>query len=246
MPSKRWRTSLSGILLALVLAPWNITTAQTAATATQATAAPPAATMQETGCCGPVTPQGKHLRQLLDGMDVDHLWLNHLHIDWETGKPDRGPNYDGPDTKSHCSSFAAAVGERLGIYMLRPPDHPQQLLASAQGKWFESKEARDKGWTPVNSSREAQRLANLGELVVITFVSPDPHKPGHIAIVRPAMKTDEALAAEGPQTTQAGGTNFSNGTAKESFRLHENAWPNGVKMYAHVTNFGVGSSSATP
>jgi hypothetical protein len=191
----------------------------------------------DTGCCGPVTPEGRHLRQILDGMDVDHLWQNHLHVDWETGQPDQALTYAGPDTHSHCSAFAAAVGERLGIYMLRPPEHPQQLLASAQGKWFASRQAQDMEWHEVVFARQAQTLANQGQLVVMVYVSPDPHTPGHIAIVRPAMKTDAALEADGPETTQAGGTNFSNGTARRSFALHPGAWPDGVKMYAHTTNF---------
>jgi len=226
---------------------WGVGWAQISPAPAASVQAPAAAgaAQSDTGCCGPVTAEGRHLRQILDGMDVDHLWQNHLHVDWETGQPDQALTYAGPDTHSHCSAFAAAVGERLGIYMLRPPEHPQQLLASAQGKWFGSKQAQDMEWHEVVFARQAQTLANQGQLVVIVYVSPDPHTPGHIAIVRPAMKTNDALEQDGPQTTQAGGTNFSNGTAKQSFALHPGAWPNGVKMYAHATKFGAAANAAS-
>jgi hypothetical protein len=203
----------------------------------------PAGSLEPAGCCGPVTPAGIHLREVLDGMDVDHLWLDHFHVNWETGHTDRPPGYDGPDTHSHCSDFAAAVGQRLGVYMLRPPEHPQQLLASAQGKWFETPAARDQGWTPVASFREAQSLANRGHLVVLSFVSPDPHRPGHIAIVRPTVKTDQALTSEGPETTQAGTFNFTDGNAKHSFAMHPGAWPDGIRMYSHKTGAEAGQTA---
>jgi hypothetical protein len=198
-------------------------------------AAAPHAPARDTGCCGPVTPAGERLRALLDGMDVDHLWQSHVKVDWETGEPRGGSG------STHCSAFAAAVGERLNIYMLRPPQHPQDLLASAQGRWFQTEAARHEGWFQLNSPAQAQMLANLGNLVVLVYINPDPHVPGHIAIVRPAEKSIQALEREGPQTTQAGAHNFSSGTAVFSFSKHPGAWPNHVLIYAHMVNSTPGS-----
>jgi len=53
--------------------------------------------------------------------------------------------------------------------------------------------------------------------------------------VRPMVKSAEALAAEGPETMQAGKTNFSDGNAVRSFRSHVGAWPTQVTMWAHHT-----------
>jgi len=203
---------------------------------------PPVAAQQtpapDTGCCGPVTPAGEKLRALLDGMDVDHLWQSHVKVNWETGEPRGGTG------STHCSAFAAAVGERLNIYMLRPPQHGQDFLASAQGRWFESDQAWHEGWFKVNSSERAQALANQGNLVVLVYINPDPHTPGHIAIVRPAVKSMQALEKEGPQTTQAGAHNFSSGTAVFSFSKHPGAWPDKVHIYAHMTQFSAAAVAA--
>lgn len=189
------------------------------------------AKVAESGCCGVVTPAGEQLRKFLDGMDVEHLWLAKSKVNWETGEP------VAPNGHTHCSAFAAAVAERLGIYMLRPPEHGQDFLASAQGLWFKSDAGVHDGWKPVRSGGEAQALANRGELVVLVYVSPDPKKTGHIAVVRPAEKSVEEMKREGPQTIQAGGKNFASGTAVRSFKLHKEAWPNEVMAFAHATRF---------
>jgi len=167
-------------------------------------------------------------------MDVEHRWLEDRKVEWETGEA-KGPMHITGKPDTHCSAFAAAAGHRLGVYMLRPPEHPQLYLASAQGRWFESEAARKKGWVQVMSSREAQRLANGGELVILNFINPVPGEHGHIVIVRPAVKTDAALAEDGPETMQAGKTNFADGTAKRSFHSHPGAWPTQVTMWAHHT-----------
>ena len=101
-------------------------------------------TAKAAGCCSVVTPAGQSLVRMLDGMDVNHRWLADRHVHWESGRPEGGVIMDGkPHT--HCSAFAAAAGERLGIYMLRPPEHSQLFLASAQGKWFTTERAAARG-----------------------------------------------------------------------------------------------------
>jgi len=185
-------------------------------------------------CCGVVSPEGQRLDTLIDSMHVEKLWQPQVHIDWETGQQDRPLTYSGPDRATHCSSFTASLGEKLGVYLLRPPEHPQQLLASAQAEWFHSKEGVKDGWTPIADARQAQTLANQGEVVMVVYESPDPHRPGHIAVVRPYAKTSADLDANGVQTAQAGAINFSSGVARVSFAKHEGAWPNGIRYFAHT------------
>src|SRR5215475_10623277 len=172
----------------------------------------------EPSCCGPVTEQGRRLLSVLDGMNVESLWLAHEHVNWETGEPDKGADYTGPGRSTHCSAFAAAVGKRLGVYMLRPPEHGQVLLANAQAEWFRSAAGKQGGWRSVKDALEAQSLANHGDLVVVVFESPDPHRPGHIAIVRPALRPTRLLEANGPEIIQAGQKNHTKTSTKVGFQ----------------------------
>jgi hypothetical protein len=137
----------------------------------------------------------------------------------------------------HCSAFVAAVAQRLGIYILRPPEHAQELLANAQMAWLHT-EGPSLGWRQVADMRQAQELANGGSLVVAAFAAPSPHKPGHIAIVRPSMKDCTQLDSEGPQITQAGATNYLSTSVDEGFKHHHGAWSdNGtgaIRFYAHA------------
>jgi hypothetical protein len=184
-------------------------------------------------CCGPLTSEGLRLQALLDSTNVESLWIAHEHVNWETGEPDKDADYAGPGMATHCSAFAAAVGKRLGIYMLRPPEHRQVLLANAQAEWFHEAGGQQAGWRQLSSPREAQSLANRGTLVVIVYESPDPHKPGHIAIVRPADRPEHLLEDNGPEITQAGTKNYLKTSAKVGFLHHPGAWPGGVRYYAH-------------
>jgi hypothetical protein len=161
---------------------------------------------------------GKRLEAVLDDMNVERLWLAGEPISWRTGQLD--PR--GHQEATHCSAFAAAACARLGVYILRPPDHSQNLLANAQNLWLKSAGAR-LGWRPVPTWLEAQQLANQGVVVVASFRNPNPHKPGHIAIVRPSDKSDELVAQEGPQLTQAGRNNARSISLKQGFLHHQDA-----------------------
>ena len=152
----------------------------------------------------PVTPAGTEIVKTLDSMDVEHNWLVGHGIDWKTGK-------DVPDSKqhaSHCSAFAAAVCDKFGVYLLHPPEHGQTFLANAQQDWLKTK-GPAQGWTPVANAIEAQKLANQGWIVLVTYKSPDPKKAGHIAVIRPADLSPEAIRKDGPEETQAGQYNHS-------------------------------------
>ena len=188
-------------------------------------------------CCGPVTPAGQHLSQVLDASDVEHLWLAREHVNWETGVRDRETDAaSNGHVATHCSAFVAAMGERLGVYMLRPPEHGLVLLANAQNEWLVTGDAQAQGWRRVADARSAQSLANQGKLVVISYASPDPHRPGHIVIVRPSEKSEADLASEGPDIIQAGVINYSKWAAASAFVHHRGAWPDGIRYFAHEVN----------
>jgi len=188
-------------------------------------------------CCGPVTPVGLHLIQTLDASDVEHAWLARDHIDWETGMRDRETvaPIEG-HLVTHCSAFVAAIAKRLGIYVLRPPEHGLVLLANAQSEWLGSSEAQAQGWRRVEGAQSAQSLANQGKLVVISYASPDPHRSGHIVIIRPSEKSEADLVNEGPDIIQAGVVNYSKWVAASAFGRRLRAWPDGVSYFAHDIN----------
>ena len=190
-------------------------------------------------CCGPITPEGERLARFLDDSDVTHRWLVATHVIWQTGEPD--PARPGGSSKAtHCSAFAAAMAMRLDIYMLRPPEHSQALLANAQMRWLLD-HGDQYGWRTLISYVDAQKAANRGELVMEAFQNPDPRRPGHIAIVRPSEMTRAALDRDGPLETQAGAINALSIATAEGFRHHPGAWvPGGggaIRYYAHAVTW---------
>jgi hypothetical protein len=151
-------------------------------------------------------------------MEVESHWLPGHQIHWRTGEI----RSDRPG-KTHCSAFLAAACERLGIYLLRPPEHGQALLANAQAQWLR-RSGPGRGWRPVDSPFRAQELVNAGQVVVAMYESPDPGKSGHAALVRPSDKSDALVETEGPQVTQAGAENAASTSLKQGFRHHPGAW----------------------
>lgn len=82
-----------------------------------------------------VAPAAARLATSVDALDVEHHWPAGVHVNWETGVPDGKPE-SGEGKHTHCSAFVAAAAKRLGIYILRPPQHGQVLLANAQYDWL--------------------------------------------------------------------------------------------------------------
>ena len=187
-------------------------------------------------CCGPVTPAGAELARFLDGSGVEQRWLPGWRVDWQTGEAlGRWAPGSGPHT--HCSAFAASLSAQLDIYLLRPPEHGQRLLANAQAQWLDSHAGRAAGWTAVAGAAAAQTAANRGELVLAVFANPDPRRAGHIAIVRPGYRSAEALREAGPLVTQAGARNALAIPLAQGFGGHPGAWlpedAGAVRYYAH-------------
>jgi hypothetical protein len=181
----------------------------------------------------PISPLALHVAQKIDVLDVENHWPAGVHVKWDTGVPDGKPELSA-GKHTHCSAFVAAAARSLGIYVLRPPDHPQTLLANAQYDWFEQ-EGAEQGWKALDSAEDAQRYANQGWLVVATYRNHHDDKPGHIAIVRPSDKSEAEIREEGPQITQAGGTNYRSVALKVGFAGHPSAWGrHEVRFYAHA------------
>jgi hypothetical protein len=142
-----------------------------------------------------VTPRGQWLAEQLDSMGVETKWIAGVHINWETGVPD-GVEETTEGRHTHCSAFVAAAAEKLGIYILHPPQHRQALLANAQNEWL-ANEGRLRDWRQLHGHLEAQLAADRGEFVVASYHNHQEDKPGHIAIVRPAEKSAETIAPKG-------------------------------------------------
>ncbi|WP_342359897.1 hypothetical protein [Terrarubrum flagellatum] len=172
---------------------------------------------------------------MLDRMGVEQRWIAGQHIEWETGLPDGRP-LSNRGRHTHCSAFVASAAKQLGVYILRPPEHGQTLLANAQFEWL-AEEGAPNGWRPVADAAMAQQLANRGMLVVAAYHNHYDDKPGHIAIVRPSEKSAAQIAVEGPDIIQAGTRNYSRVSLREGFSGHRSAWGrNEVAYFAHALN----------
>jgi hypothetical protein len=181
----------------------------------------------------PVSPEAERMVKVFNSMHVEEHWPAGVIVDWRTGDPTGKPVTDG-GKHTHCSQFAAATCEQLGIYLLRPPEHSPVLLANAQYDWLPEK-GRDAGWMSVADGVAAQDLANRGQVVVAVYKNHDPKKSGHIAIVRPGKKSAEQIAVEGPDVVQAGGHNYNCVSLKKGFANHPAGFAqNEIRFYAHT------------
>jgi hypothetical protein len=61
---------------------------------------------------------GRQLANVLDQMTVEEHWPAYQHVNWETGDPDRGGEYEGPG------------------HGIAAPERYQELHANAQVEWF--------------------------------------------------------------------------------------------------------------
>ncbi len=181
--------------------------------------------------------KGEALKAFYLSMDVENLWLSGTHVNWQTGEADKPDATAGVHT--HCSAFVAAACKRLDIYILRPPDHKQILLANAQYEWLGSQEATEKGWKPVTPGEklyeQAQALANNGYIVVAICKNADEKKPGHAALVMPDDADRRTLTEKGPTLIMAGTHNHNKVSLKGGFKSHLTGWPeNEVAFFYNV------------
>jgi len=175
---------------------------------------------------------GHRLAVFLDSLLVESRWPAGVHVDWESGRPDgRTEHFEGKHT--HCSAFVAEAAKQLGVYILRPPEHGQALLANAQYDWLAA-EGPASGWMPVADGFTAQRAANRGDLVVASYKNADEKRPGHIAIVRPTDRSRDDILTDGPEIIMAGEHNYRATTARHGFASHPTAFTdNQIRYYQH-------------
>lgn len=173
--------------------------------------------------------KGKALLHFYLGLNVENLWIAGSHMNWETGVADKPDATAGNHT--HCSAFVAAGCEKLGVYILRPPQHGQLLLANAQYDWLQTDEARKDGWFPLRANNrislymQVQRLANDGNVIVAIIKNPDQSKPGHAALVMPKTIEAQKIQDDGPIVIMAGKHNWNYISLKNGFKSHLTQWP---------------------
>ena len=184
-----------------------------------------------------VDAKGEKLSDFYKSQHVEDLWLAGHHVNWETGTPD-SPNATH-NIKTHCSVFAASVCKKLKIYILRPPEHGQGLLANAQATWLEGKTAGEKGWRKITEARpyeKAQDWANKGYVVIAIYQNPDRHKPGHIALIMPDKMSIKTLNESGPRIIQAGKNNYNSASLLQGFKNHISSWPSDEVLFYYNVN----------
>jgi hypothetical protein len=180
-----------------------------------------------------VSAKGLWLAHELDAMGVETKWIAGHHIDWRTGEPDGRPERSH-GRHTHCSAFVAAFAQEIGVYILRPPEHGQVLLANAQNEWLEQ-EGAQAGWRRLSDAIAAQASANAGELVVASYHNRRDDKPGHIAIIKPAALSPPEIEADGPMSIQAGTVNSAAIRVRLGFSGHVHAWNDDeIDYYAHA------------
>ncbi len=187
-----------------------------------------------------VNPKGEALRGFYLSLNVENLWIAGNHVNWQTGEADKPDATSGNHT--HCSAFAAAACKRLNIYILRPPEHRQTLLANAQYDWLSGSEASSDGWkliTGNNVYETAQKTANNGYVVVGICKNPDETKPGHTALVMPDERSGRKLADDGPLLIMAGTHNHNKISLKAGFKSHLNSWPEQTVRFYYNSNLPV-------
>lgn len=189
------------------------------------------------------TPDGQALAALLANMRVTSRWLPDTYVDWRTGDPLAVSREEARARKlprsSHCSGFAAAVAERLGVKLLNEDDAGGVLLANRQNDWLNSDQGKKAGWRKVNDPIMAQTQANFGRLVLAVFKNPNPKKPGHIAVVMPHPAEPLELSTKGPFIAQAGSLknpripsgNSALTTVRDGFWLHTHGGLAGVDYF---------------
>lgn len=172
-----------------------------------------------------IDSSGKKLKDYYLSLNVENLWIAGHHVNWETGEPDKPESREG--IKTHCSAFVASACERVGIYILRPPEHGQVLLSNAQYDWLYGKQATKEGWGEIKENRysTAQQYANDGYIVIAAIKNKDDSKPGHIALIMPYEIDVKTLADNGPELIQAGTENSNSISLKEGFKHHLKKWP---------------------
>ena len=179
-----------------------------------------------------IETNGNKLKTFYLALNVENLWIAGNHVNWQTGEADKPEATAGIHT--HCSAFVAAACKKLDIYILRPPEHKQELLSNAQFDWMASPQAVNEGWKKIDGNNiygEAQSMANRGIVVIAICKNSDNTKPGHVALVMPGEVTNEKLGNDGPNLIMAGTHNFNKISLKAGFKSHLTGWPENIIQF---------------
>ncbi len=179
-----------------------------------------------------ISTEGAMLGNWLLALQVDKYWLVGTSVNWLTGAAGgTGPNMT-EGTASHCSAFAAAVAQLLGVDILGQPDASDINLANHQADWLATNTS---GWFNISSMTTAQQMANAGMLVVASYKASSGS--GHIAILRPSSRSASSINANGPEECQSGDDNYADTNVITGFSVHPGAFPNGILYFGHAVNY---------
>jgi hypothetical protein len=184
-----------------------------------------------------IDEEGNNLKRFYLNLNVENLWIAGHHVNWETGEPDE-PNAKY-SIRTHCSAFVASACKRLNIYILRPPEHVQGLLANAQYDWLQTSEATNDGWkqiTDENNYLVAQQYANKGYVVIAVIKNPALKNPGHIALIMPSEISTQDLEESGPILIMASTHNHNFIVLRRGFKSHISSWPEHDILFYYNTN----------
>jgi hypothetical protein len=190
-----------------------------------------------------VDDNGTKLKTFYLSLNVESLWIAGHHINWETGQPNDSDATK--EIKTHCSAFVASACEKRNIYILRPPQHKQGLLANAQYDWLKTDEAYKAGWRLISDKDEfgvyflAQQYADKGYVVAAVAQNPDRHKPGHIALIMPTESNMKNMVEQGPEVIQAGKHNYNSTSLNNGFKSHITEWPEYSILFYYNVNKGL-------
>jgi len=174
------------------------------------------------------------LNAFLNSLEVDKYWLVGTSVNWLTGAAGGSGGNMTLGTDSHCSAFAGAVTELLGIYLLREPQSSDLNLANNQAVWFVTNTV---GWFPIASMTNAQLLANNGVLVMASYQASSG--AGHIAVLRASNRAGSDIEANGPEECQSGDDNYADTNLATGFSEHPGAFPDYILFYGHTVSYPV-------
>ena len=189
----------------------------------------------------PMGDQAAILSAFLDSFQVEKYWAKGVSVNWLTGASGgSGPNMTA-GTSTHCSAFAPAVAELLGVYLLHPPDASDLSLANRQADWLRTNQS---GWFPIPLMTDAQHMVNTGALVVASLKATSGS--GHIAVLRPSSRSDASINQYGPEECQSGTYNFNSTNVSTGFNQHPGGFPNSIFYFGHGVNYPLPFSTINP
>ncbi len=189
----------------------------------------------EVGITNRINVDGRALASFLDSLQVERYWANGVSVNWLTGVAGGSGANMTQGTASHCSVFAPAVAYLRGVYLLRPPEASDLNLANRQADWLRTNTAS--GWSSIASAVTAQHMVNTGALVVAACK--EDSGSGHIAVLRPSIRSDADVLAFGPQECQSGIHNYNDTNVLTGFDQHPGAYPERIRYYVHATTNGI-------